>query len=67
MFQQKKQKQQQEISEREQLLNRRFTANSETSIDIDYSLQHHSSMHNAHTGVDEMLMTGSFIQNVILC
>lgn len=47
-----------ERSEREQLLSRRFTANSETSIDIDYSLQHHNSMLNAHQGVDEMLNTG---------
>lgn len=47
-----------ERNEREQLLNRRFTANSETSIDIDYSLQHQHSMHNAHRGVDDMIMTG---------
>lgn len=57
-FQHKKQKLEMEQNEREQLLNRRFTANSDTSIDIDYSLQHHSSMNNAHQGVDEMLMTG---------
>lgn len=47
-----------ERTEREQLLNRRFTANSDTSIDIDYSLQHHQSMNNAHRGVDDMLFTG---------
>lgn len=47
-----------ERSEREQLLSRRFTSNAETSIDIDYSLQHHNSMLNAHRGVDDMLMTG---------
>lgn len=47
-----------EIQDREQLLNRRFTSNSETTIDLDYSLQHHNSMNNAHRGVDEMLMTG---------
>lgn len=48
-----------ERNEREQLLSRRFTANSETSIDIDYSLQHHNSMINAHRGVDDMLSTGT--------
>lgn len=46
------------MTEREQLLNRRFTSNAETSINIDYSLQQHSSMSNAHRGVDDMLMTG---------
>jgi len=55
---QKKQRRETEISEREQLLNRRFTSNSETSIDIDYSLQHHTSMANAHHGVDDMINTG---------
>lgn len=58
-WQQKKQRRELERNEREQLLNRRFTANSETSIDIDYSLQHHNSMLNANRGVDDMLMTGS--------
>lgn len=47
-----------ERNEREQLLNRRFTSNTETSINIDYSLQHHNSMTNAHQGVDDMIMTG---------
>lgn len=60
-WQQKKQRRETERSEREQLLNRRFTANSETSIDIDYSLQHHNSMLNSHRGVDDMLMTGSSV------
>lgn len=58
-WQQKKQRRELEKNEREQLLNRRFTSNSETSIDIDYSLQHHNSMMNAHRGVDDMLMTGN--------
>lgn len=57
-WQQKKERRQLERDEREQLLNRRFTSNTETSINIDYSLQHHTSMLNAHRGVDEMLMTG---------
>ncbi|XP_053681116.1 probable Golgi SNAP receptor complex member 2 [Anopheles nili] len=59
MFQDKKQRRETELAERESLLNKRFTANSETSIDIDYSLQHHNSMQNAHRGVDEMIWTGS--------
>lgn len=59
-WQQKKQKRDMEIRDREQLLNRRFTSNSETTIDLDYSLQQHNSMNNAHQGVDEMIMTGSF-------
>lgn len=54
----KRQRTELEKNEREQLLNRRFTPNSETSIDIDYSLQHNSSMMNAHRGVDDMLFTG---------
>ncbi|XP_055608077.1 probable Golgi SNAP receptor complex member 2 [Uranotaenia lowii] len=58
-FQRKQTRRAQEQAERETLLNKRFTANPETSIDIDYSLQHHNSMHNAHRGVDEMIMTGS--------
>jgi golgi SNAP receptor complex member 2 len=59
LFAQKKQRREMEMTEREQLLNRRFRANSETQIDMDYSLQHHNSMQNAHRGVDDMLMTGS--------
>lgn len=47
-----------EKTEREQLLNRRFAPNADTTIDLDYSLQHHNSMKNAHSGVDEMLNTG---------
>ncbi|EAT43333.1 AAEL005217-PA [Aedes aegypti] len=61
LYQDKKVRKEMELAERESLLNKRFTANSETSIDIDYSLQHHNSMQNAHRGVDEMLWTGSNI------
>lgn len=61
LYQDKKARKELELAERENLLNKRFTANSETSIDIDYSLQHHNSMQNAHRGVDEMLWTGSNI------
>lgn len=58
MYQQKKQRREIEINEREQLLSRRFQPNSETAIDLDYSLQHHNQMMGAHRGVDEMLYTG---------
>ncbi|XP_062562074.1 probable Golgi SNAP receptor complex member 2 [Armigeres subalbatus] len=61
LYQDKRARKEVELAERESLLNKRFTANSETSIDIDYSLQHHNSMQNAHRGVDEMLWTGSNI------
>lgn len=60
MFQQKQQRRVQEASEREQLLSRRFSPNNvETSINLDFSLQQHNAMQNAHTGVDEMIYTGS--------
>lgn len=58
MWQQKQQRRQLEIAEREQLLNKRFTSNTETMINIDYSIQHNNSMNNAHQGVDEMIQTG---------
>lgn len=50
-----------EDTEREQLLTRRFQPNAETTIELDYSLQHHSQMTNAHQGVDDMISTGSNI------
>ncbi|XP_044268650.1 probable Golgi SNAP receptor complex member 2 [Tribolium madens] len=47
------------ISEREQLLNRRFAPNPDlTTINIDYALQHQNSLQNSNRGVDEMLHTG---------
>lgn len=63
VWQQKRQRREIELNERELLLNQRFRPNNETSIDIDYSLQHHSSMTNAHHGVDEMLDTGNNVMN----
>lgn len=54
------------MRDREQLLNRRFTSNAETTIDLDYSLQHHNSMNNAHRGIDEMLMTGNYPIELII-
>lgn len=51
-----------EASAREQLLNRRFTSNQETAIDLaDAALDHNNSLMNAHQGVDEMMFTGSSI------
>ncbi|XP_058824043.1 probable Golgi SNAP receptor complex member 2 [Topomyia yanbarensis] len=61
LYQEKRARRELEFAERESLLNKRFTANSDTSIDIDYSLQHNNAMHNAHQGVDEMIWTGSSI------
>lgn len=61
--QQKRQRRELEDSEREHLLQRRFQANPETTIELDYSLQHHTQMNNAHQGVDEMLSTGGNILN----
>lgn len=61
MFQQKRQRKEIEDTEREQLLTRRYQANPETTIDLDYSLQHHTQLNNAHQGVDDMISTGSNI------
>lgn len=61
MFQQKRQRREMEDTEREQLLTRRFQANDQTTIELDYSLEHHSKMTNAHSGVDDMISTGSNI------
>lgn len=48
-FQKKRYHRERENSEREELLNRRFTTNSEdTSISIDHSIQHNNSLHNAN-------------------
>lgn len=61
----RRQRRLQEISEREQLLNHRFAANStapsETCLQLDYELQHHTQMGNAHRGVDDMIASGSGI------
>ena len=61
MFQQKRQRREMEATEREQLLTRRFQTNADTTIDLDYSLQHNTQMQNAHRGVDEMLSTGGSV------
>lgn len=61
MYQQKRQRREMEATEREQLLTRRFQTNAETTIELDYSLQHNTQMNNAHRGVDDMISTGSNI------
>jgi len=62
-FQRRRYAREREKSEREDLLNRRFTTNSneDTSINIDYSLQHHSRLEGAHRGIDDMLDQGHHI------
>ncbi|CAL8073130.1 unnamed protein product [Orchesella dallaii] len=58
-FQKKRYLREKERNDREELLNRRFTTNSEdTSINIDYSLQHHRSLQNANRGVDDLINQG---------
>lgn len=62
IYKEKRQKKQNEISEREQLLSHRFAPNnSETCLDIDYALQHNTQLGNAHRGVDDMIATGGNI------
>lgn len=61
MYQQKRQRRELEATEREQLLTRRFQTNADTTIELDYSLQHNTQMNNAHQGVDDMISTGSSI------
>uniref|UniRef100_A0A1B0GGE7 Golgi SNAP receptor complex member 2 n=2 Tax=Glossina TaxID=44049 RepID=A0A1B0GGE7_GLOMM len=62
LFREKRQKREAELTEREQLLSHRFTANNnETCLDIDYALQHNNQLDNVHRGVDEMLSSGGNI------
>ncbi|XP_015924808.1 Golgi SNAP receptor complex member 2 [Parasteatoda tepidariorum] len=54
--------QEQEAREREELLTKKFSTNEEnTAIMIDHSLQHNSSLQNAHRGMDELLGSGSSV------
>lgn len=68
MFRDKRQRKQQEISEREQLLNHRFTPNNaETCLDLDgIALQHNTQLGNAHRGVDDMIATGGNILSSLM-
>ena len=64
MYQHRQDQRRKEESEREELLSRRFTHNSaeaDTVIFIDHSIQHHSSLNNANRGVDDMLRSGAGI------
>lgn len=52
----------QEIREREELLTKKFSANEQdTTIMIDHSLQHNTSLQNAHRGMDELLGAGGSV------
>uniref|UniRef100_A0A0A1WEI5 Probable Golgi SNAP receptor complex member 2 n=1 Tax=Zeugodacus cucurbitae TaxID=28588 RepID=A0A0A1WEI5_ZEUCU len=57
IYREKRQRRLIERSEREQLLSHRFAANNtgvtETCLDMDYSLQHHTQLNSAHQGVTE--------------
>lgn len=53
--------------EREELLSRTFTTNdADTSIPIDETIQFNSSLHSAHTGMDELLGSGRSILNGLI-
>ncbi|CAD7006595.1 probable Golgi SNAP receptor complex member 2 [Ceratitis capitata] len=70
LYREKKQRRLVEMSEREQLLSHRFTANgsgpTDTCLEIDYSLQHHTQLNNAHQGVDEMIASGGNILSSLI-
>jgi len=52
----------QEVREREELLTKKFSTNDQnTTIMIDHALQHNTSLHDAHHGMDELLGSGSSI------
>ncbi|CAL1293742.1 unnamed protein product [Larinioides sclopetarius] len=52
----------QEMREREELLNKKFSTNEEnTTIMIDHSLQHNTSLQNANRGMDDLLGSGDSI------
>ncbi|GFU37224.1 golgi SNAP receptor complex member 2 [Trichonephila clavipes] len=52
----------QETKEREELLSKKFSANDQnTTILIDHSLQHNTSLQNANRGMDELLGSGTSI------
>ncbi|CAH0600470.1 unnamed protein product [Chrysodeixis includens] len=58
--QNKRQRREQELKDREQLLSRRF-GHDHTSINVDYLGQEQVSLQNSHRNVDEMIHTGSSI------
>ncbi|CAG0920177.1 unnamed protein product [Notodromas monacha] len=52
-----------ELRDREELLGTRFRTNDhgDTSIMIDHALQHHTSLQNAHRGMDDLIGSGTSI------
>ncbi|XP_038208518.1 probable Golgi SNAP receptor complex member 2 [Zerene cesonia] len=58
--QNKRRRREQERTERDQLLSRRF-GNDHMAITVDYMAQENASLQNSHRNVDEMLHTGSNI------
>lgn len=70
IYREKRQRRLIERSEREQLLSHRFAANNtgvtETCLDMDYSLQHHTQLNSAHQGVDEMIASGGDILSSLI-
>ncbi|GFG40988.1 hypothetical protein Cfor_07555 [Coptotermes formosanus] len=62
-FRNRKYQRLQEEREREALLNLQFQPNNckETSILMDHSQKHHSSLQNANRGVDDLLLSGAGI------
>ncbi|KAG7304457.1 hypothetical protein JYU34_011401 [Plutella xylostella] len=56
----RRQRREQEKSERDQLLSRRF-GHDHTEITVDYLAQEQNSLQNSHRNVDDMLSTGSNI------
>lgn len=57
-LQERRQRSALEAQQREQLLSRRFTANDATPQHTSIEVDHHSSLQNAHRGVDDMITTG---------
>ncbi|XP_072935999.1 probable Golgi SNAP receptor complex member 2 [Epargyreus clarus] len=62
--QNKRRRREQERTEREQLLSRRF-GHDHTEITVDYMAQEQVSLQNSHRNVDEMIHTGSNILDTL--
>jgi len=66
-YQYKRQAKELEERQREELLNKKFSANTsgETTIMIDHALQHNTALHDSSRGLDDLLGSGnSIIQNL---
>lgn len=65
-YQSRRRKREQDLADREQLLNRRFRpGHDHTEITVDYAAQESMSLQNSHRNVDEMLHTGSNILDTL--